>query len=139
MQFDGMKSLPEERPLVEIESDGEFLDLHNDGDLYDFAYDFPARVFRVSWTMKRPARLAPHLPEPGQRATVASATLVLSGVRSARLSGTFASPTQRDSGGLDFIEYRRRGLGLGELRFVLENEAELVITASRCEFRMTRG
>jgi hypothetical protein len=139
MQFVGLKALKENTPLVEIESNGEAFDLHNDGVVHDVGYRFVDRVFRISWTLKEPARLVPAKPDPRQRAAVASANLILSGVRSLRLSGLLAGALEPDAGGLDFFECSRVAAGIGEIRFVFDNDSEIVVTASRCELRITRG
>jgi hypothetical protein len=49
------------------------------------------------------------------------------------MSGTLVTSLEHEGGGLDFIEYNRLGPGVGELRFVFGDAAEIVVTASRCE------
>lgn len=139
MQFVGLDALKERVPLGEIATNDEVFDLHNDGEMKELGYDFSARVFRLSWTLKEAARLKPMTPELGQRVAAASATLILSGVRSMSLAGLLADSLEPDAGGLDFMEYTRTAPGLGELRFVFSNDAEITITASRCELRLIRG
>jgi hypothetical protein len=137
MQFVGLRPLKQGTPTAEVERDQLSLDLHNDGELREFSYDYRARTLRLGWTMKVPAWTAPDRPEPSQRAIVAAATLVLSGVRTLQMAGKFVTPVEHEAGGLDFIEYNRLSPGVGELRFVFSDDAEIAVTASRCELLTT--
>lgn len=137
MQFVGLRPLKQGTPTVELERDLTALDLHNDGELRELAYDYGARTLRLGWTLKVPARSAPDRPEPSQRATVAAVTLVVSGVRTLQMTGPIVTPLEHEGGGLDFLEYNRLNLGVGELRFVFGDDAEIVVTASRCELLIT--
>jgi hypothetical protein len=133
MQFLGMSAPDERVPKVDIEADGVVFDLHNDGELREFGYDYVGRVLRIGWTLKQPAWTAPQRPEPHQRPAVAGATLVISGVRTMHASGNLVTASEREAGGLEFFEYHRVAAGIGELRFVMANEAEVVVRGSRCE------
>jgi hypothetical protein len=137
MQFVGLRPLKERTPAVEVERDLIALDLHNDAELRELSYDYKSRTLRLVWTLKVPAWRAPDQPEPSQRATVAAATLIVSGVRTLQMTGPFVTTHEQEGGGLDFIEYNRLSPGLGELRFVLGDDAEIVVTASRCELLTT--
>jgi hypothetical protein len=112
-------------------------DLHNDADLRDVTFDFRSSTLRVAFTLKEAAWRVPHHPETSQRRTVASVTLLFSGVRSFRTSGELADPTHESDVSLAFLEYSRLSPGVGRVRIVLENDADLTITASRCELRTT--
>ncbi len=137
MQFVGLCPLAEGCPIVEVERDQDSLDLHNDGELRELSYDYRARTIRLSWTMKIPAWTTSHQPEPSQRATMAAATLVLSGVRTLQVSGKLVTSADHEGGGLDFMEYNRLSPGIGELRFVFGDDADIVVIASRCELLTT--
>jgi hypothetical protein len=139
MQFVGLSTPRENVPTVEVGADGAVIDLHNDGEFRELAYDFAGRTMRLTWTLKEPAWRVPEKPETSQRVTVASATLLFGGVRSLRMTGDFVTSTERDGGGLDFLEYRRQPPGHGEVRFVFIDDAEIVLVARRCELLTTRS
>lgn len=138
MHFVGVSAPSENFPIVEVEADEGVFDLHNDGELRELMYDYVGRALRITWTLKESAWTVPERPETSQRATVASAMMVFTGVRSLRMTGEFVTSAEREAGGLDFFEYRRLAPGLGEVRFVFEDNVEIVLTASRCELRSTR-
>jgi hypothetical protein len=138
MQFHSMKPLAEGFPIIEV-GDHEQLDLHNDGDLREFSCEWKEKTLRVTWTMKYPAWKAPAAAAEGERKTVASATLLFSGLREVRIEGQLVGPSQGGDEGLDFLEYRRDGNGIGEVRIVLLNGSAIVVRASRCELRTTTG
>jgi hypothetical protein len=137
MQFVGLRPLQPGTPTVEVHCEQRTLDLHNDGQLRELLYDYATRTLRLSWTLKVPAWTAPDRPEPSQRATVGSATLVVSGVRTLQMAGPLVGSLEHEGGGLDFLEYNRRDPGVGELRFVFGDDAEIVVTASRCDLLTT--
>lgn len=137
MQFVGLKPLKENFPNMEVEGVPRAFDLHNDGDFREFTYDYSARALRVSWTMKQPAWAVPETPNTSQRATVASATLLFTGVRSLAMTGQFVTAAEPEGGGLDFVEYKRLGPEFGEIRLVFGEDAEIVVTASRCDLLTT--
>ena len=137
MQFIGLKPVRQELPSVEIERDDVVFDLHNDGDLREVAYDFPSCTLRVAFIMKEAAWTVPESVEMAGRATVASATLVFTGVRKLWMSGEFVCASESEGWGFEHYEFRRLGLGLGEFRVVLLNDSEIVVTASRCELLTT--
>jgi hypothetical protein len=139
MQFVGLSIPRENVPTVEVGPDGEVVDLHNDGELRELAYDFVGRTMRLTWSLKEPAWRVPDKPDTSQRSTVASATLLFAGVRSLHMEGDFVTSTEREGGGLDFLEYRRQPPGYGEVRFVFLDDAEIVLVARRCELRTTRS
>lgn len=136
MQFFSMSALPEAVPSTEILRDSTTFDLHNDGELREVCYDYKARELRMSWTMHEPAWKTPDHPGLEERTVIGTAVVVVSGVRRLRSVDDLVTPVDRDSGGLEFIEYRRLAPGVGELRFVMANEAELIVTGSRCELRI---
>ena len=139
MQFAGLSALRENFPVVEVGGDDGIFDLHNDAELRELAYDYAARTLRITWTLKQPAWTTPERPEPSQRPTVASATLLFTGVRSLRMAGELVTPADGEGGGLDFVEYKRLAPGLGEIRFVFGEDAQILLTAGRCELRTTRS
>ena len=135
MQFIAMDAPKQGIPLVEIGNQATTLDLHNDALLRSVVYDYESRMLRLAWKIKLPAWKDPSSPEPETRPTIGVATLVLSGVRRFLVQGDLVETVKRDAGGLDFFEYSRLSPGVGEMRFVMENECEFQITGSRCELQ----
>ena len=137
MRFDGLEPFREGFPTIQVITPEGRFDLHNDADLRELAVDFQDNELRVAWTLKVSAWSDPNHPEPWHRRTVAGVVLVFSGVRSVVMSGGFLDVPERDDRTIDFLEYTRLEHGLGRIRIVLENDAELVIVASRCRLLTT--
>jgi len=137
MQFDGLEPLREGFPLIAVVTLGQQFDLHNDADLREIAFDFRAGECRIAWTMKEPAWGAPGRPETWQRKTVAGIVLIFSGVRSVAVAGKLVDAVRPADTDLDFLEYSRLAPGVGQVRIVLQNAAEIAVAASRCQLRTT--
>ena len=130
-----MDPFVEQQPVVEIGSGAARVDLHNDAVLREILINLPAQEVRLMWTLKVPAWLDHDRPEPENRDTTGSATLVFTGVSRLRINGSVLGRPQEGLGELDFIEYHRCSPGLGEVRFSFLNDAEIELVASICELR----
>ncbi len=124
MKFVGILALQEAFPNVEVTIDGRRVDLHNQGVLAALSYDYESAEFSIRWSLKGNPGVYPQTPT--------SVTLVVSGVRSVRCAGEIAGRAQPERLGLDFLEYTAGPGDLGQLRFVLDNDAEVVVTGRQC-------
>lgn len=133
----GLDLPPVRTPTAEITRGSWALDLHNDTDLRELAFESAESTLRLAWIAKRPAYKTPHLPETSDRPTAGLAVLVFTGVSSLQLSGYLCDPTTGATQTLDFFEHQPAGFKQGEWRFVFENDAEVVVVALRCELLLT--
>lgn len=124
MKFVGILALQEGFPNVEVTIDGRRVDLHNQAVLAGLNYDYESAEFSIRWTLKGNPGVSPQAPT--------SVTLVVSGVRSVKCGGEIAGRAQSERLGLDFLEYTASPGGLGQLRFVFDNDAEVVVTGRQC-------
>jgi hypothetical protein len=83
--------------------------------------------------MKQPAWTDPDNPELEQRTTVAAIVLLVHDVRRLSVAGAIATPGESDAGGIDFFEFRDEKFGVGELRFVMNNDTEILVTGTKLE------
>ncbi|MGH7650645.1 MAG: hypothetical protein ACREMS_02265 [Gemmatimonadaceae bacterium] len=137
MQFDGLEALQPGLPTIVVGTSAAQYDLHNDADLRDITFDFQESTLRLAWTLKEAAWRAPEHPKTSQRRTVASVTLLFSGIRSLRVTGEFAALAQKREATLAFLEYSRLAPGIGRVRVVLETGADLTVVANGCQLRTT--
>lgn len=136
MQFVGLRALREHLPSIEIDGGSGAIDLHNDAELRELSCELDVRVLRLTWTLRKPAWEEPQSPEPQNRATLGTAVMLFSGVRSLTFDGPLIV-SGADAGALNHYEYHGVDAGLGSVRFAFDRGSELTIIASRCELVIT--
>jgi hypothetical protein len=134
MQFDGIQPLKAGYPIITLETPAAEFDLHNDAELREFHVDFRDRVVRLVWLMRRQSWKGPDFRGHNQRSTVASISLIFSGVERVTTDGRFLEGPDSDT--LEFLEYYATGRDVGELRVVLMGSGEVRIVARKCQLRV---
>jgi hypothetical protein len=134
MEFEGLQPFKARFPNSSIERDEEQFDLHNDAVLREFNVDYQHHIVRLTWAFKDPLWTLPRAAELSQRKTTAGLTLIFSGVSKLSVAGLWLD-SANDANGLDFFEYSELSVSSGETRFVMDNDAEATILASKCQLR----
>jgi hypothetical protein len=134
VEFDGLMPFTARVPNSSIERGGEQVDLHNDAELREFSIDYRHRIVRLTWTVTHPAWTLPRETQLSQRKAIAGLTLVFSGVSWLSVAGLWFDSAS-DATGLDFFEYFEPSEKTGQTRFVMNNDTEATILASKCELR----
>lgn len=128
MRFRGLRPLQPGVPIIEVSDDKRSFDLHNECILQAMEYLLQQRClvlrFQRSKTVSKKSTT--------RQAIVA---LEIGGVKELQLSGNLVADNSSEPLGLDFMEYSPVADDLGRLRFVLDNDAEVVVLGTRCQLK----